>query len=83
MLMEDIIELTKDYFNKTTMEKELILQQVMSEMLLIINENDLNIHQVETNLNKIINDSVDNEDYEISELFLQVKEKIKIYYGRM
>jgi len=83
MLMEDIIELTKDYFNKTTMEKELILQQVMSEMLLIINENDLNIHQVETNLNKIINDSVDNEDYEISELFLQVKEKIKKYYGRM
>jgi hypothetical protein len=81
MLMEDIIELTKDYFNKTTMEKELILQQVMSEMLLIINENDLNIHQVETNLNKIINDSVDNEDYEISELFLQVKEKIKRYYG--
>jgi hypothetical protein len=81
MLMEDIIELTKDYFNKTTMEKELILQQVMSEMLLIINENDLNIHQVETNLNKIINDSVDNEDYEISELFLQVKEKIKKYYG--
>ena len=63
------------------MEKELILQQVMSEMLLIINENDLNIHQVETNLNKIINDSVDNEDYEISELFLQVKEKIKKYYG--
>ena len=83
MLMEDIIELTKDYFNKTTMEKELILQQVMSEMLLIINENDLNIHQVETNLNKIINDSVNNEDYEISELFLQVKEKIKKYYGRM
>jgi|LakMenE18May11ns_1017448.scaffolds.fasta_scaffold8709013_2 hypothetical protein len=81
MLMEDIIELTKDYFNKTTMEKELILQQVMSEMLLIINENDLNIHQVETNLNKIINDSVNNEDYEISELFLQVKEKIKRYYG--
>jgi hypothetical protein len=63
------------------MEKELILQQVMSEMLLIINENDLNIHQVETNLNKIINDSTDNEDYEISELFLQVKEKIKRYYG--
>jgi hypothetical protein len=63
------------------MEKELILQQVMSEMLLIINENDLNIHQVETNLNKIINDSVNNEDYEISELFLQVKEKIKRYYG--
>lgn len=81
MIMEDIIELTKDYFNKTTMEKELILQQVMSEMLLIINENDLNIHQVETNLNKIINDSVNNEDYEISELFLQVKEKIKRYYG--
>jgi len=83
MIMEDIIELTKDYFNKTTMEKELILQQVMSEMLLIINENDLNIHQVETNLNKIINDSTNNEDYEISELFFKVKEKIKNHYGRM
>jgi len=81
MIMEDIIELTKDYFNKTTMEKELILQQVMSEMLLIINENDLNIHQVETNLNKIINDSTNNEDYEISELFFKVKEKIRKYYG--
>jgi hypothetical protein len=81
MIMEDIIELTKDYFNKTTMEKELILQQVMSEMLLIINENDLNINQVETNLNKIINDSTNNEDYEISELFLKVKEKIRKYYG--
>lgn len=79
--MEDIIELTKDYFNKTTMEKELILQQVMSDMLLIINENDLNIHQVETNLDKIINDSTNNEDYEVSELFLKVKQKVRRYYG--
>lgn len=81
IIMEDIIELTKDYFNKTTMEKELILQQVMSDMLLIINENDLNIHQVETNLDKIINDSTNNEDYEVSELFLKVKQKVRRYYG--
>jgi len=81
MIMEDIIELTKDYFNKTTMEKELILRQVMEDMIIIINENDLNIHQVETNLDKIINDSTNNEDYEVSALFLKVKEKVKKYYG--
>jgi hypothetical protein len=83
MIMEDIIELTKDYFNKTTMEKELILRQVMEDMIIIINENDLNIHQVETNLDKIINDSTNNEDYEVSALFLKVKEKVRKYYGRM
>jgi hypothetical protein len=83
MIMEDIIELTKDYFNKTTMEKELILRQVMEDMIIIINENDLNIHQVETNLDKIINESTNNEDYEVSALFLKVKEKVKKYYGRM
>jgi hypothetical protein len=81
MIMEDIIELTKDYFNKTTMEKELILRQVMEDMIIIINENDLNIHQVETNLDKIINDSTNNEDYEVSALFLKVKEKVRRYYG--
>lgn len=79
--MEDLIDLTKDYFNKTTMEKEIIQQTVLSDILLIIQENELNILEVEQKLNKIIKDSSDNEDYEISELFLNVKKKVKYYYG--
>ena len=79
--MEDIIDLTKDYFNKTTMEKEIIQQTVLSDVLLIIRENELNILEIDEKLNKIIKDSSDNEDYEISELFLNVKKKVKNYYG--
>ena len=81
--MEDIIELTRDYFNKTTMEKELIQQQVLSDMLIIIQESELNILQVEETINKLIRDSSDNEDYEVSELFLNVKKKILNHYGRL
>ena len=79
--MEDIIDLTKDYFNKTTMEKEIIQQTVLSDILLIIRENELNILEIDEKLNKIIQDSSDNEDYEVSELFLNVKKKVKNYYG--
>ena len=81
--MEDIIELTREYFNKTTMEKELIQQQVLSDMLIIIQESELNILQVEETINKLIRDSSDNEDYEVSELFLNVKKKILNHYGRL
>jgi hypothetical protein len=81
IVMEDIIDLTKDYFNKTTMEKEIIQQTVLSDILLIIRENELNILEIDEKLNKIIQDSSDNEDYEISELFLNVKKKVKNYYG--
>jgi hypothetical protein len=81
IVMEDIIDLTKDYFNKTTMEKEIIQQTVLSDILLIIRENELNILEIDEKLNKIIKDSSDNEDYEISELFLNVKKKVKNYYG--
>ena len=81
IVMEDIIDLTKDYFNKTTMEKEIIQQTVLSDVLLIIRENELNILEIDEKLNKIIKDSSDNEDYEISELFLNVKKKVKNYYG--
>lgn len=83
MNMEDLIELTKDYFNKTTMEKELIHQKVLSDIMIIIQENELNILQVEQKLNELIQNSSDNEDYEVSELFLKVKEKILLYYGRL
>jgi hypothetical protein len=79
--MEDIIDLTKDYFNKTSMEKEIIQQTVLSDVLLIIRENELNILEIDEKLNKIIQDSSDNEDYEVSELFLNVKKKVKNYYG--
>jgi hypothetical protein len=81
IVMEDIIDLTKDYFNKTTMEKEIIQQTVLSDVLLIIRENELNILEIDEKLNKIIQDSSDNEDYEVSELFLNVKKKVKNYYG--
>ena len=81
IVMEDIIYLTKDYFNKTTMEKEIIQQTVLSDILLIIRENELNILEIDEKLNKIIQDSSDNEDYEVSELFLNVKKKVKNYYG--
>jgi hypothetical protein len=81
IVMEDIIDLTKDYFNKTTMEKEIIQQTVLSDILLIIRENELNILEIDEKLNKIIQDSSDNEDYEVSELFLNVKKKVKNYYG--
>jgi hypothetical protein len=80
--MINIDRITNDFFNKTPKEQLLIERIFFFDCMKIIQENEISILDCEINMEQIINTAASNEDYEVSELFKRVNNKLKeINYG--
>lgn len=72
---EDLIDLTKDYFNKTKEEQEELLTQFENEISVIMEENEIKLSTVINHFDKLIETSRDNEDYEVTEVITKMKKR--------
>lgn len=80
--MINVETITKDFFNKTPKEQLLIERIFFFDCMKIIQQNEISILDCELNMERIINTAASNEDYEISELFKRVNDKLQeINYG--
>lgn len=80
--MVNVETITKDFFNRTPAEQKLAERILLFDCLKIIQENKISIPDARNNMERIINTAAENEDYEISELFKRVNDKlIKTRYG--
>lgn len=82
MIMEDLSDLTKDYFKKTQEERLELLDQFYVEILNMVIENEVSKESLERHFDKIIRMSLEEEEYEISQLMLEIKKRFEeINYG--
>lgn len=72
---EDLIDLTKDYFNKTKEEQEELLTQFENEISVIMEENEIKLSTVINHFDRLIETSRDNEDYEVTEVITKMKKR--------
>ncbi len=80
--MEDLSDLTKDYFKKTQEERLELLDQFYVEILNMVIENEVSKESLERHFDKIIRMSLEEEEYEISQLMLEIKKRFEeINYG--
>jgi hypothetical protein len=81
-IMINVETITKDFFNKTPEEQRLAERILLFDCLKVIQLNKINMKDARENMERIINTAAENEDYEISELFNRVNNKlIKTRYG--
>jgi ribosome maturation protein Sdo1 len=82
MYMDDLSDLTKDYFKKSKEERIELLDQFYVEILNMVIENNVDKESLERHFNKIIRMSLEEEEYEISQLMLEIKKRFEeINYG--
>jgi len=82
MYMEDLSDLTKDYFKKSKEERIELLDQFYVEILNMAIENNVDKESLERHFDKIIRMSLEEEEYEISQLMLEIKKRFEeINYG--
>jgi ribosome maturation protein Sdo1 len=80
--MDDLSDLTKDYFKKSKEERIELLDQFYVEILNMVIENNVDKESLERHFNKIIRMSLEEEEYEISQLMLEIKKRFEeINYG--
>ena len=68
--MEDILELTKDYFKKSKKEQEDIVTLLKGDIEILLMENNITFPSVENKFYRIIRKAEKREDYEVAYLFL-------------
>lgn len=76
MNMEDLLEITKDYFKKNEQEKQEILEEVFGQFAILIIENQFSSHDITVRVNRLIEKAELREDYEVAELFKQILNKV-------
>lgn len=54
MNMEDLLEITKDYFKKNEQEKQEILEEVFGQFTILIIENQFSSHDITVRVNRLI-----------------------------
>ena len=82
MYMDDLSDLTKDYFKKSKKERIELLDQFYVEILNMVIENNVDKESLERHFDKIIRMSLEEEEYEISQLMLEIKKRFEeINYG--
>ena len=82
MYMEDLSDLTKDYFKKSKEERIELLDQFYVEILNMAIQNNVDKESLERHFDKIIRMSLEEEEYEISQLMLEIKKRFEeINYG--
>ena len=82
MYMDDLSDLTKDYFKKSKQERIELLDQFYVEILNMVIENNVDKESLERHFDKIIRMSLEEEEYEISQLMLEIKKRFEeINYG--
>jgi ribosome maturation protein Sdo1 len=82
MYMDDLSDLTKDYFKKSKEERIELLDQFYVEILNMVIENNVDKESLERHFDKIIRMSLEEEEYEISQLMLEIKKRFEeINYG--
>jgi ribosome maturation protein Sdo1 len=80
--MEDLSDLTKDYFKKSKEERIELLDQFYVEILNMAIQNNVDKESLERHFDKIIRMSLEEEEYEISQLMLEIKKRFEeINYG--
>jgi ribosome maturation protein Sdo1 len=80
--MDDLSDLTKDYFKKSKEERIELLDQFYVEILNMAIENNVDKESLERHFDKIIRMSLEEEEYEISQLMLEIKKRFEeINYG--
>lgn len=82
MNMDDLSDLTKDYFKKSQEERIELLDQFYFEILQMAVENEVEGEALQRHFDKIIKMSLEEEEYEISQLMSEIKKRFKeINYG--
>ena len=82
MYMDDLSDLTKDYFKKSKEERIELLDQFYVDILNMVIENNVDKESLERHFDKIIRMSLEEEQYEISQLMLEIKKRFEeINYG--
>jgi len=82
MYMDDLSDLTKDYFKKSKEERIELLDQFYVDILNMVIENNVDKESLERHFDKIIRMSLEEEEYEISQLMLEIKKRFEeINYG--
>lgn len=80
--MIDVELISKDFFDKTPDEQQLAERILLFDCLKVIQQNKISIEDANTNMERIIHNAAEMEQYEISELFKRVNDKLKItLYG--
>ena len=80
--MVDLSDLTKDYFKKSKEERVELLDQFYFEVLTMAVENQIDSESLYRHFDKIIKYSLENEEYEVSDLISTIKKRFEeINYG--
>lgn len=75
--MDELFEITKDYFKKTDEEKNLIFNDIYIQLEYLIVESRLDPEMVYVKLDRLREKSEEIEHYEVSELYKTLNERLK------
>jgi len=81
--MDELFEITKDYFKKSEKEQEEIFLDIFVQLEMLIIESNLNVEMVTIKLERLQQTSVQDEMYELAELYRKLNNKIKEIYGNV
>ena len=83
MFMDELFEITKDYFKKSNEEKHLIFLDIFLQLNNLIVESNLDLERVQIKLLNLQEKSVENEMYELAELYKKLNHELNELYGRV
>lgn len=75
--MDELFEITKDYFKKTDEEKNLIFNDIYIQLEYLIVQSRLDPEMVYVKLDRLREKSEEIEHYEVSELYKNLNERLK------
>lgn len=75
--MDELFDITKDYFKKTDEEKNLIFNDIYIQLEYLIIQSNLNPEMVYVKLDRLRKESEEIEHYEVSELYKNLKDRLK------
>lgn len=75
--MDELFEITKDYFKKTDEEKNLIFNDIYIQLEYLIVQSRLDPEMVYVKLDRLREQSEEIEHYEVSELYKNLNERLK------
>jgi cell fate (sporulation/competence/biofilm development) regulator YmcA (YheA/YmcA/DUF963 family) len=79
--MDELFEITKDYFKKTEVEQEELFLDIFVQLELLMIQSNLHVDMVLTKLESLQEKCVELEMYELAELYRKLNHKIKEIHG--
>lgn len=80
--MEDLLKITKNYYQKTESEKQVVKNRIYADLLQIVQDENLGYIDFMSLTDNYVKAMIQREDYEIADLVNTLsKDLIKNYYG--